>query len=299
MSSKRALFLTTWTPNNEVFWKSLQCIGWDVEPHRYDIPERHSEVPEYVKQASPDIVVYVGAVGTHAQGVLPSPILKSLRDTAPTILLCGDAADAGWWPLMTEYRSMECFDVNVSIDGSAHPGFIDKLTPIDVRPYKPRSWGQRDIFIGANRGIGDGGERGHIVRHLNATMPVDIGSAPTPGTATSDDMASFLCRCKVVPNGPRTGSSNADHVKGRVVETGFGGACLLERANPATSRWFVPGVDYVSYNGDADAISQVQWIKDHDDEAMRIAERLNEKVIRDHHPKVFWTDILGKIGIEA
>lgn len=291
---KNALFLTTHTVNNEVFWKSLQCVGWNVTPHRYDDRprDRHIELIGTARDLSPDVIAYVGALETHGvSNPIPShDVLRKLRDVAPTVILVGDAAIPEWQPQIADFQQHECFDVYVGIDGHGPQGLMAKLTPIDVRPYHPRAWEERDVFVGSNKGPGEGGERGAVIDVVHAAMP---------GTVSSDDMAAFLCRCKVVPNGPASGHPGYDHVKGRVVEAGFAGACLLERRNAVTSQWFKPGLDYVEYEHVGDAPARLDWIRNHDDEARQIAASLNKQMHMYHHPRIFWRDVLERVGIEV
>jgi hypothetical protein len=292
---KRALFLTTWTPNNEIFWRSLECVGWEVIPHRYDDRPhgRHWELVDFANQVKPDAIAYVGALESHGiSNPIPEPeVLKKLRDTAPMIMLCGDACIPEWQPELAVYQTVGSFDVYVSMDGSPseQPNVIAKLTPIDARPYKPLPWAERDIFLGSNSGPGKGGEAGAVTDLLGTTIP--------GYTQSSDDMAAFLCRCKVVPNAPESGHQGYDHVKGRVVEAGMAGACLLERTTPATARWFTPGVEYVEYAQMSEARNRLEWIRNNDAEAQQIAQRFHGRVVREHHPEVFWRDVMGRVGI--
>src|SRR5258706_7134189 len=278
----RALFFTTYTSNNEVFRKSLECTGVEVHPQRYeDRPyERHGEYIDLARQVAPDFIVCVGALdwGPGVSNPIPKPdVLRRFRDVAPTILLCGDTADSAWWSTLDSYATSECFNVIVSMDGAEYKDLVyPKLTPVDIRDYKPLPWGERPHLIGCNGG--PGGERGHMIQVLNAATPGGVVTAP--------EMARFICGCKVIVNGPRNGTGNADHVKGRVVEAGFGGACLLERMNAATARWFEPGFYYVEYNDPEDGARKLEWIRTHDEEARLIAASLHYKVMKEHHPKV-------------
>jgi hypothetical protein len=289
----KALFFTTYTPNNEVFWKSLECTGVEVIPQRYDDRpyERHAEFIDIARNVAPDFIVCVGALdwGPGISNPIPKhPILCRLRDIAPSVLLCGDVADSAWWGTLDEYASHGCFDLVVGMDGCARDGVIPKLTPVDARAYRPLPWNERPIQIGCNGG--QGGERGQMIGMLNAV---------TPGIVPAEAMAAFMCRCKAIVNAPRNGTGNDDHVKGRVVETGFAGACLLERRNAATARWFTPGVDYVEYGSPEDGFHKLQWIINNDAAAAQIAQNLLTKMQAEHHPSIFWGDVIKRLGLGA
>jgi hypothetical protein len=93
------------------------------------------------------------------------------------------------------------------------------------------------------------------------------------------------------------GTGDSVHVKGRVVETGWAGAALLERVNNCTSHWFSDD-EYIGYNDAEDAIRKISWAKDNDTAVKGIARRFHEKVEKLHHPRVFWNDVLAKAGVE-
>jgi Glycosyl transferases group 1 len=288
MTHRHALFLTTGTPNNEIFWRSLECVnGWKVTPHCYDgLPyERHHELIEFAKELDPDVIIKVGALDPIHR--VPNPdTLSHIKDVAPFVLLCGDVSDKSWWPVLDLYKVEGCFHLIVGMDGHEYPGVISKLTPVDMRPYMQKPWEERSVFIGCN---GGSGWQNEIKQRLGAV---------TPGVVPFNVMASFMCDCKVIVNEPKNGSGNCDHVKGRVIETGFAGACLLERKNDATARWFRPGIEYVEYADIADGVAKLQWLREHEDEAREIARCLHLRVNAEHHPIVFWGDVLARVGVD-
>jgi len=85
------------------------------------------------------------------------------------------------------------------------------------------------------------------------------------------------------------------HVKGRVIEAGLAGATLIEQANAETARWFVPGEDYITFATIDEIRQQIHWVESHPDEAQKMANRLHDKVLRDHSPRVFWSDVFNKL----
>ena len=267
-------------------WRSLESTGWDVVAQRYDDRpyERHEELIAQAKHLNPDAIVYLGALdeGPDRFRPVPSPaILRRLRDVAPSIFLCGDASDSAWWATLDVYCAEECFSRYVSIDGTERDGFTTKLTPVDPRPYAPKPWDERTVPVGYTGS--NGGER---------AGPLGATGAASPGIVSHEEMARWLCNCKVVVNSPLNGTGNADHVKGRVVEAGFAGACLLERRNGATARWFTPGVDYIEYENPDDAREKAHWLLSNPGPAKTIAGQFQERVFAEHNAFTFWGDLL-------
>jgi hypothetical protein len=279
----KALFLHTRTPNCEVMWRSLEAVGWDVTPRRYDEHDRYMDLVTQAESLRPELIVYLGSVVGFVPG---TDVLRRLRDVAPSVLLCGDASDNAWHPTLDAYRREDCFSVYVSIDGTEREGFLTKLTPVDPRPYAPRPWVERTVPVGYTGS--DIGERTGVIAATGAA---------SPGLVGHDEMARFLCDCRVVVNAPINGTGNADHVKGRVLEAGFSQSLLLERRNGATARWFTPGTEYLEYENPDDARAKLDWARSYDDEAQEIAAALHRRVTAEHHPAVFWRDVLHAGGV--
>lgn len=300
----KALFLTTHTADCENKWRSLCCLGHAVQVIQYDDRphDRHLELIEEARLVQPDIIVYLGAIEKyHGRPVPSTDVLRWLNDVAPMVHLCGDASDEPWWDLLREYCRLGCFAVQVSIDGSPNtpiagfPNGMIRLTPVDPGAFPAVAWPARSLPAGMAGGRGHG-ERAALIQALWGSG-AGLGWRLPGGDYA--DMAEFLTRCKVVVNCPMNGTGNGDHVKGRVVEAGWAGACLLERSNPVTSRWFRAGVDYLVYEDAEDAVRQLVWAREHDEEVESMANRFRARVEESHHPKRFWSDVFAKAGVTA
>jgi hypothetical protein len=292
--------LRTHSDDCENKYLSLMCLGYDVDVIRYDDRphDRHDEVIEHVRKFAPDAIVYIGAIeGLHDRPTLRPDKLKQLRDIAKTIHICGDACDFPWWPFLETYDKEECFDVQVSIDGNYETPLVNfkngmiKLTPTDPKLFKPRNWHERDIFAAFAGGHGHG-ERRDLISCLTASMDVQWIR-----NTTQTNLCESMGRTKISINHSMNGTGDKDHVKGRVVETGFARACLLEKKNKHTSRWFKPGIDYIQYDGVKDAARKLEWAKNNLPEVEKIAMNMNVKMHAEHHPAVFWSDVFEKAGV--
>lgn len=63
----------------------------------------------------PDLIVYEGQNG----GAFPSEeILRTLHRDFPLVMLCHDASDVTWRPLLELYKAMDTFSVVCNIDGN-------------------------------------------------------------------------------------------------------------------------------------------------------------------------------------
>lgn len=281
----KALFFVTYTPNNDVWVGSLECCGWEVVRELYERKEyAPGQMVQIARDCNPDLIVWVGALTRH-----PAPeVLRGLRGVAPMVLLCGDLSDDGWKNEAHHLLHHECFDLYISMDGFASPGFVPKLTPVDTRPYLPKYWNERTTPCGFYGG--------YDTERYN-TIPA-VGAVHAGFPLSYKELAEFMCNCKTIVNTPRSGSDNSDHVKGRVVETGFAGAVLLERRNHATSQWFRPGIDYVEYLNPTDGHHRLQWLMERPEEAQEIAASLHQRVVTEHSPAAYWGDICSRLNIK-
>lgn len=295
----KVLFLSTHTPNCEPFWRSLEAIGYEVQTIQYDAypHDRHGELVREVKATNSDFIVYIGAYAPSHDKPVPTPYtLCAIREIAPFILLCGDAADDPWWPVLEDYHKCGCFSAMVAIDGSFHspiasfPEGLTLLTPLDPRFYSPLPWEQRSIKLGM---IGGQGHRGQMISELQSRGVLDYRAGPVGRSYA--DFANTLCQTKLTLNLAQTGTGKYLHVKGRVIESGFAGAAVLETQGSLLATWFTPGIDYLEYVSAADVVRQVQDTPD--TELQNIAKRFHAKVLERHNPVTFWQKVLEKAKV--
>ena len=297
----KVLVFVTHTPNCEPFWRSLEALGHEVQVVQYDDRPhaRHGEFVERATAFAPEFIVYVGAYApSHGRPVLQPNIFRRLREVAPLILLCGDAADSPWWPVLEEYHQKQCFTAMVAIDGSVdtpiarYPEGITLLTPTDPRSFHSRPWEQRTIKLGM---IGGTGHRDKLIRSLQDRGLLDY--RPGPVGRSYHDYAQMMCVTKITLNCAETGTGKHLHVKGRVIEAGFAGSAVLEVKGSPLSNWFKPGVDYFEYTGLQDIVELLETVPD---EVFRDqASRLHAGMVTQHGPKVFWDKVLSKAGLIA
>jgi hypothetical protein len=295
----RVLALKTYT-DCENKCRSLEAAGHDVTVEQYDDRphDRQDEIVDLAKALQPDFIVFIGALEPyHTRPVLQPDVLCRIRDVAPFIHMCNDAADDPWWPKLEEYDRKGCFDVQVSIDGSTHnpiasfPTGLLALTPTDHRPFVTKPWGERAISCGFVGGIGHS-QRFEAISALRASGHLDFYEGPAG--RTYDEFAWRMCDIKVMPNFPYTGTARFLHVKGRVVEAGFAGCLVLELRGAPTDHWFTPGIDYLEYDS-VDDLRMILEERPVDFELM--AARFHDRVVTEHHPAVFWRRVLDKAGV--
>jgi len=314
----KGLFIVTRTNEMHKHYESFTCLGNEVQlytyDHRADLNKwakgaaLDAEVLAAVKEYSPDVIVYVGA----CKGNSPSPAcFKSLRDFAPTVHFCSDAADEPWWEELITFDRVGSFNVQVALDGNKnwplHNTQITALTPIDPAcfPNPPTPHADRSVYFGFAGNVGSVSKLkdGRVVgrRPLVAAM-MEFGLQVRQRDHESfkdtyPQAAKYMADCRITPNFPATGSYDRMHVKGRVVETGLAGAMLLEQAGSPTPDWFEKGVDYLEWATMAEAKAIVDKYIRLPEETQAFGERLRAKVMAKHSPEVFWGNIFQRCGL--
>lgn len=277
---------------------SIECAGHEC--HRVVLNNIVDSLPLAVLRTSPELIVYAGpAGGPYEPG---AENLRLLRDIAPSVFLCFDASDVGWWPLLGAYRRAECFDLVVNCDGCNDwpklPGEPTLASPVGDSFYaKQIPFLERPIkfgFCGGHRSD----PRYSIVSHLvrNAGLQVRARDDRYGGYQAYAD---FMRSCQAVLNvcysagGPHGQDRMTKQIKARVVETGFAGACLLETRGSPVQNFFTPGVDYLTYESKEEAEHIIKSASV--DYLQRCAANLHAKIHDKFGPKAFWGTVLGAL----
>lgn len=259
---------------------------------------------------APDLFVYCGINGGPAKPA--DADLKALRSIAPTVMICPEASDrTWWWKLCADYERDETFDLIVNIDGNRDwPGSDKGLTllmPVDPEPWgEPILWSNRYVECGFSGGNSNPYRKGM----LDSLKDVVTWRGPDPDVdarKTYHGYRDFMKQTKVAFNMCQHGTvphydAHARHVKGRVIEAGLAGCALIDGAGP-TADWFTPGVDYLAYANANEAREQIAWLKRDQELAQRMAASLRARVLAEHSPRAFWTQVFSEIerrtGVKA
>ena len=288
----QALFITTSTTdcaNHVAAWDSfaaVPAVHTMFELHQVRNCWKHLKVAEEVQ---PDIIFYIGA--SKAQGN-PSPdTLRKLRNFAPTVLLCCDAMDYPWHPVLCGYRTKECFDLMVAIDGAKEISGLgpiySTLTPVDPRPFDRRTERGRIIKCGFSGSVGRWNARSETILALKWFGNLTVRERA--GEGTYNDHAAFMGRCQMLLNISHTGTQQSHHIKGRVIEAGWAGCALLENIESPIANWF-PEHCWLPYR---DPPHAAQIIAETPDEWIRtVADNLSSYVRSHYRPEQIYGGIL-------
>lgn len=282
----KALFITTQTnevENHIAAWDAINDtaavrVTFDHMGLRNDWPPVEAAI-----NASPDVIFYVGACG--GRGTPVPSTLRRLRDIAPTVNICSDAADRPWHQLLRAYERDECFDLQVAIDGpSDAPVDLFTLTPVDPALFKQA---ERDIDVGFSGSLG-GDRTTTLADAINDGLIIHRKRTNVYGYG---EHTRFMSRCKATINTSFTGSGQAHHIKGRVVEAGWAGCALLETMESPAHRLFPKGA-IISYSDVGHVIKGLSKSQV-DDSAAILGEYTRENL----HPAMIYGEILDRINV--
>lgn len=302
----KSLFLITGTSEVPKYADSLRNLNLgEVGMIQYDLVDRSDQLLyAKIKEYAPDFIVYVGGVW----GKQPSlaALAHITNHIAPMIHLCSDAADPPWHELLRQYNNAGAFTLQVAIDGSHKWPHSDRhitaLTPVDplLFPSVLKSHRERSVACGyaGNQGSGPSSQRTIVLCELLKQRVLDLrirSSLPY----TYESFCEYLATLRMSLNVAYTGTESTTHVKGRVLEAGLAGACLLETKGSPTSYWFRPGLDYLEYESPGEAAQIIRRLANEPEATQAMGESLRQRILREHSPAQFWGRILDRIGLKA
>lgn len=288
----KALFITTETvdcANHVQAWNSMSdipAVHITYNPHGI---RNDWQLTEKAREVRPDIIFWIG--GYKAPGNPKTGAFHEWRKIAPTVLLCSDATDKPWHPVLAGCRTRGDFDLIVGIDGAHNGSPVDlaTLTPVDAWAFARMGAIKRDIRCGFSGNVGRWNSRSEIVNALKWFGGLTVRERSEQDAYQCH--ADFLMRCGMLLNISVTGSGHAHHIKGRVLEAGLAGCALLESDGSPIHKWFPPDC-YILYNSPIQAAELIEHLPDHEIKAM--AGRLAEEVRARFTAEQIYTEIFER-----
>lgn len=298
----KVVFLSTESGETHKYAESLQsCMPCELTWMHYADPNAtENGLYAKVKETAPDLIVYIGS----RWGPQPSiATLARITDkVAPMVHLCSDAADLPWHDLLRDYDRAGAFSLQVAIDGNPRwPGAehgLTLLTPIAAShfpPSKPHAERRIHCSYAGNKGS-EGGQRRRILTELMFENLLNV-RVREEGPDSYDGYCRHLADSRMTLDVPLSGTEQAMQVKGRVIEAGLAGACLLELGGSPIITWFRPSIDYLEYATIEDAKAIIRRMARDPAATQAIGESLRARVLEEHSPRIFWGRILERIGL--
>lgn len=281
----KVVVLRTYTNDMERIWRSLDNEGHEVASCiKYDEMD-HGAVMDVLYDSKPELIVYIGALAEfHAKPVPSIGHIHEYGSIAPVVHICPDAGEPVWWPVLEAYKEAKCFSLQVGIDGykDAHGDVVPLLAPVDKRLFSPKPWNDRSVDLGLV-GAFKGTFSTAILRYSSAHH-----KARWMGNGTYEEIATFLCDCKMVANVALNSKEDGAHITPLVSDIAAAGACLLESKNDETKKWFNSDTfyEYEDFKGVA-ALLKLELPSERPEKK---ASMLNRR-FNDYKP--FWKSVIG------
>jgi hypothetical protein len=315
----KALFLVGRPGHSTVIMNSY---SWEKTFFRFedeangDTRQKDDELIRRVEEEAPDVCIYIAVCLSPKQfdgsephkGVPYDSTFRKVRDTCPSVMICCDGGDVGWERLLHRYHDGNCFDLMVDIDGvldwplKDKPGCFVGLNPWPWPADLPiKALSRRSVDFGFHGALGLGSRRWQMCEELKRTAGLSVharGCVSDPCTMPYNEYARRISEFKIALNMAWSGMETCLHVKGRVLEYGFAGCCLLENRGSWAKEWFTPGVDYIEYEDAGHAAGLAQELLADLHRSQVFADNLRKKVNEQYNAERFWTSVLGKAGIK-
>lgn len=284
----KAFFITTDTNdclNHVEAWNS--CFP-KAEHYTFNLRQIRSDwrAIEIAQEVKPDVIFYLGAVSGLA--IPKYETFRKLRETAPLINLCSDAADKPWHNVLELYKKQNCFDLQVAIDG-ANEAPVDYVTITPVSPIYFNK-GSKDIRCGFSGTVGRWNTRSEVINSLEWFGGLTVRKRG----GDYIDHAHFMSRSKMILNTSWTGTGERHHIKGRVLEAGWAGCALLEHKESPIHEWLPKG-SYFSWSTPKEAAEIISDASD--SEIKDVSELLSKEIREKYTPKIIFENILSHVDI--
>ena len=291
----KALFVTTQGHESVLVfnaWESLGRVGVQYTFDPWGTPDDVG-ILAAARKERPDVIFYIGA--NKASGLPSLDTFKKMKDTAPLVHLCWDAACHTWHDVLRTYD--DCFTLQVSMDAGGHTD-LSTLTPIDPRPYD-RPAPKRSIrcaFAGqaAVQRLRPRRMAPRPTVHprwsiLTPLMERGVVTFRPRSDSGYPEYARYLQSCQMLLNISHTGSGEWHHCKLRITEAGYAGCALLEMAEAPTRNW-VPEEALFIYRNVNEAEDIIHLASD--DEIATKAGALTYHIKQNHSPEAIFGRIL-------
>lgn len=294
--------LTSGTNNTPPLYEPLRDLGHDLTVIVYDAMthSEHRNIPFAIDRAAPDWVLYIGAIEEHHGKPVPNVnVLADIGSSHPLVHCCCDGAEPYWWRQLERYYDRGRFALQVNIDGVRIGPIGDRgltlLCPVDTTKYRNVPWKKRKNLCGFSGGLHAG--RAAII------MPLEKrGLLARRDRNVDDDQSAyrkFNEDCCVGINAAHTGGNTGQlHVKFRAGgELPAAGCLVLETKGSPLGDWFEADKDYLQYGSVEEAAAKIVWVRSNMEEAEAMAARMRKKVIAEHSPAAFWSQVMDRIGL--
>lgn len=265
------------------------AVVWTDESYYANV-DIVSTVEKAIAAFDPEVIVYtpIPAGSLEPQNVSPDA-MRHLGRKAVSVFF--DLMDKAARARSEKYAAAS--DLCVNIDGSPEPigkRFLPLWPARTRRPATPK-----DIelsFVGARANYPD--RRAALDLLASRHIPVMIQGGRAETMCSFDEYMDILDRSLIALNFSKT-VSGASQIKARVFEALSAGCCLVEDSNEITTRYLMPGVDYIAWERLDQLPELINYLLANKDVARRIAQNGQRKFGSKYSAGCFWDALVAQI----
>lgn len=269
----------------------------------YFCEDSDNAILDIAHEFEPTHVIWIGTCGGPYE--TKAETFQELRKKSKTIMICPEASHPDWDRLIQEFYDKDSFDLIINIDGNPNWGHrqgkgLTTLAMYGQRAYQMDHnyyhWRNRPIDVGFCGGSGyPGTMRQRLVHHLtmvrrhnNMPLLTQFPFIECPGTYQL--YADFMRMTKIAVNSCGSGEDRSKHVKGRVVEAGLAGCCLIEEEGSPIGLWFSKE-SYFTFETPEHCEAIIYEILSDPTEAIKRRDNFCNETRRKYTPYKMWDEI--------
>ena len=283
------------TNNFHNLFGSLERSELDVEYENYFVDEQDVKGrTQEIIDKGPRAVVF-SFLGNSSLNP-DSQMIRRIHNAK--IKTCVMWPDTGYpWALNKIKELGDSVDLHVSYGGERTTDVDNHLwlwAPQDEALFHPDVHRSEISFVGSLRGYHD---RSYYLKYAidaGVLKAGDIGGGQREEALTAEKYAERIRTSGMNINFPES-PSGKDQCKGRVMEIIASESLLLERKNDATSRYLVPGKEYVEFDSLDDFVNKIKYYTSNGEECRKIASAGYEAYKNKYSSRIFWETVLNEL----
>jgi hypothetical protein len=254
------------------------------------------EIAEIVDVFRPTYIIILGAVTDHIK--VESLALFQRYYNVKIIYLVPEASHPDWKAQLDKLKSFVNLIVNLDGDYAWDPERKNYTTlaiygqkAYDIQ--KHNNWNDRPINVGFCGGMGSlQSSRKRLIDYLKSLEI--LTTFPFIETCdTYNQYVDFMMSCKIVVNAAGSSDDKSKHVKGRLVEAGLAGCCLIEEEGSPISLWFEQG-SYFTFTTPEHCAQVIEYLLKNPEIAANAANKLYKQVREKYSPRKVWDEIITR-----
>lgn len=293
------------TNNEHNLFGSLEASGlatfsrlhFDEYFHNHKQP-CDAELVKRVLDEKPSIVVYCLIPWFHQ---IPNVnTIATVSHLTKNVFIWPDAVWHGHVNMARQYEPYTALSVlwDVDIGWKAGSKFVHLWTPQDPRIYNDPGL-NRDIDVSFVGSTNYDERKKYLTKLSDVGVAVNVTGGQGGSHLPVEQYADVLKRSKISLNFCMSSAPGLEQLKGRIFESMFCGAMLMESKNSYNwiERWFIPGIHYVPFVDSNELTDRILYYLAHDDERKCIAENGKRRCNEWYSNTAWWTYVFKECGV--